>query len=362
MPCAPWRQTYTPDLLGLQPALDHNAKLLEENHQLIIWGPSGVGKTTMALAALKKCGVKRPQQAHATSLSTKDSREELLTSLKMGRLLKARIGVLIDDMDAINTSNTNIQADLRALVMTCQTRRILLVVTCTGESRRATKQLDKIMPQAPAAEVPRLTISQSVKVAEDVLDFFNAESKHILNVCQRCKGDLGHMIAALQSCAQTDSVGGFKDSGIDANDFIVGQHRDADISDQLRLLDCETRSTLSLLHENVCDLHFHIRDTMLKTSAMADAAEALSDADLLANEYGDQTAISACLIAATRNTKKPRLNWRAKQSSAWNRSGVAGNKLSKLKRLRNESVDTLRLERQWFFGQLRSKKRALTAP
>ena len=101
---------------------------------------------------------------------------------------------------------------------------------------------------------------------------------------------------------------------------------------------------------------------MLKISAMAAAAEELSDADLLETEHSDQNGISACLVVATRNTKKPRLNWSAKQSSAWNRSGVAGNKLAKLKRLRNQSVDTLWLERQWFFDQLRSKKRLTTSP
>ena len=152
----------------------------------------------------------------------------------MGRLLKSRMGVLIDDMDAINTSNTNIQADLKALVVTCLTKRILLIVTCTGDTQRATKQLDRIMPKAAVADVPRPTVTQSITVAKDVLKFFNADSKQILNICQGCKGDLGHMIETLQSCAQTtDNVSGFKDIGIDAVDFITGQYKGSDVNEPI---------------------------------------------------------------------------------------------------------------------------------
>ncbi len=194
-----WTKKYQPkslnDVVGQQKEIEKIKKSISKTKPLILYGPTGTGKTSIIYAYAKEKNLEL-LEINASDVRNKNAIESKIgASIKQQSLFSKGKIILIDEVDAL--SGTKDRGCIQALIKLIPESGHPLVFTCIDAYSDKLSKLRRICTMIELKELPRSLILEHLKkiATEESLEY---DEETISLIAEKSKGDLRAAINDLQ--------------------------------------------------------------------------------------------------------------------------------------------------------------------
>ena len=264
------------EILGQEKAIEEIKKFLKEfpkKRALVLHGPAGVGKTSLALAIAKESNLEI-LELNASDLRNKLSLEERLkpASIQQSLFKKGKI-LLMDEVDGVTGTD---RGGIPELVKIIEETKYPLIMTCNDVWQT---KLSPVRSKSKLVELKPLNVGLVVSVLARVVEKegLKKEPYFLKQIAIKSQGDIRSALNDLQSYSKTE-------------DLLVDVEEKRDVEDSifnvLRRLFKERNSFLNLFDNtslSLDEIMLWIEENIpkeYKNEALAKAYYALSNADI----------------------------------------------------------------------------------
>ncbi len=312
-------------LIHFLTTFDANSKVKGYKKAVMLAGPPGIGKTSMALVAAREAGLD-VLEFNASDTRSKTSMQKYLKESFQSNTISSFYGsapkrkvIIMDEVDGLGAGDRggNMQ-----LIQFIKTTKVPVICICNDKQNQKVKSLlnycEDMMYRKPTfnqiqARILKICAKEHIKVTPSVIENLvkqtNADIRQILNILNTFASDPSQSIDYFNCVNEKDvSIGIFEI----ANKSFTKEFKRKSFSEQFELFFSDYELAPLMVHENYLKTSMSIED-------MAEAADSMSFGDVLTttmrskNQWSllNSVAVSAFIVPLNKinSTVNDRLNF-----------------------------------------------------